>query len=368
MPTPRTTLTWRRLPASALLHDEALRRRWDELNAARLDLPFMSADAMTAALDAFGTGRELLLVAEQQGRPAAMLLVVPDGMLRWRTFQPSQLPLGAWVAAPPLMLPDLCRSAMRWPLPACLVMSITQVDPLMAERQDDANDTYHGDYIDTAWIDVEGSFEDYWAGRGKNLRQNLRKQRNRLAADGTPTEMRWLRRPEDMAPAVARYGALESAGWKAGEGTAIHPDNPQGRFYTQLLEAAARRGEALVSEYLIGGRCAAINLALLRRGKLVVLKTTYDESMPKTLSPAFLLREEELQHIFGGSEIRRIEYYGRVMDWHTKLTDQQRTLYHLSAYRWPLLKQQAERRRKAAAERDTDKQAQAAPVEAAEAS
>ncbi|HRH86933.1 MAG TPA: GNAT family N-acetyltransferase [Rubrivivax sp.] len=306
-------------------------------------------------------------MAAHQQQTVAMLLVVPDGMLRWRTFQPSQLPLGAWVAAPHLGLPDLCRSAMRGPLRACMVLSITQVDPLLAVRQDDADDTRHSDYIDTAWVEVQGSFEDYWAARGKNLRQNLRKQRNRLAAEGATTTLRILRQPEEMAPALTRYGTLESAGWKAGEGTAIHPANAQGRFYTRLLEAAAQRGEALVFEYLIGERSAAINLCLLRHGTLVVLKTTYDESMPKTLSPAFLLREEELQHVFAGNEIRRIEYYGRVMEWHTKLTGKQRTLYHLSAYRWPMLKQQAERRRKAAQGRDPGKQAQEVPADAGEA-
>jgi len=346
MTTPPTALAWHRLPASALLREEDLRHQWDRLNAARLDLPFLGTDAMAAALDAFGTGHELLLVAEEPDRQtAAMLLVVPDGLLRWRTFQPSQVPLGAWVAAPELSLPDLCRSAMRGPLRACLTLSITQVDPMQAARQADADDTLHSDYIDTAWIDVQGSFDDYWAARGKNLRQNLRKQRNRLATEGTTTAMRVLRQPEDMAPALARYGALESAGWKAGEGTAIHPDNEQGRFYTRLLETAARRGEALVFEYLFGERSVAINLCLRRHGTLVVLKTTYDESLPKALSPAFLLREDELRHVFAGNEIRRIEYYGKVMEWHTRLTESKRTLYHLTAYRWPWLKGLAERRR-----------------------
>jgi len=46
-----------------------------------------------------------------------------------------------------------------------------------------------------------------------------------------------------------------------------------------------------------------------------------------------------LQTMFGEGTIRRIEYYGRLMDWHTKLTDRKRTLYHLTAYRWPLVKQ-----------------------------
>jgi hypothetical protein len=147
-----------------------------------------------------------------------------------------------------------------------------------------------------------------------------------------------------MAPALARYGALESSGWKAVEGTAIHQDNAQGRFYRQLFEVAAARGEALVCEYLFDDRTVAMNLCLLRKGTLVVLKTTYDESI-KLFSPASLLREEELQEFFAKGRIRRIEYYGRMMDWHAKLTDHKRTLHHLTVYRWPLLKKLSEWRR-----------------------
>lgn len=339
-----SNLNWRKLPANALLTDTSLQAEWDRLGAQRLDLPFMCAKAISAALEVFGSGQEQLLVGRADADIQAMLVLVSDGRFRWRTFQPSQLPLGAWVADAVHNLPDLCRSLMRGPIDLCLVLSITQVDPLQAPRLPDAADTRHSDYIDTAWVDIAGSFEAYWSARGKNLRQNMRKQRNKLAAEGTTTMLRILRGIDDMAPALARYGALESAGWKANQGTAIHADNDQGRFYKRLFESAASCGEAVVFEYLFNDKTAAINLCLLRDGVLVVLKTTYDESIPKALSPAFLLREEELQHIFAGQEIRRIEYYGKVMDWHTKLTDNKRGLYHLTAYRWPLLKRLAERR------------------------
>jgi Acetyltransferase (GNAT) domain len=150
-----------------------------------------------------------------------------------------------------------------------------------------------------------------------------------------------LRQYADMASAVANYGALESRGWKAKEGTAIHPDNAQGSFYRELLEHASLRGEAVVFQYLFDDRIVAMNLCLLRRGTLVVLKTTYDESI-QSFSPAFLLREEELQDIFKRGEITHLEYFGRMMEWHTKWTDQKRTLYHLTMYRWPFLKRIAD--------------------------
>ena len=103
----------------------------------------------------------------------------------------------------------------------------------------------------------------------------------------------------------------------------------------------------MVYEYLFDERVVAMNLCLARKDVLIVLKTTYDESI-QSLSPAFLLREAELQELFAQGQIRRLEYFGRLMDWHTKWTDQKRTLYHLTQYRWPFLKRLAQGRRRRA--------------------
>ena len=87
------------------------------------------------------------------------------------------------------------------------------------------------DYIRTARITVEGSsFEKYWTSRGRNLRKNMRRQLNVLKRAEIEPRLEVLSRPEEMAQAIADYGRLESAGWKAETGTAIHPDNDQGRF------------------------------------------------------------------------------------------------------------------------------------------
>ena len=340
-----THIHWKNLPASTLQKDSQLLPAWDQLNEARGDLPFLAGDAIVSALKILGDGSERLLVGYDGTRVVAMFLLNPQDKFQWATFQPSQLPLGAWVADAHLQLLDITRSLLRGPLRFCLGLSITQVDPHVAPRADDTLDSLHTDYIDTAWLDIEGSFDEYWNARGKNLRQNMRKQRVKLLADGVKLTMQVLRNHADMAPAVARYGSLESSGWKAQKGTAIHPDNAQGSFYRELLENASLRGEAVAYQYLFDDRVVAMNLCLMRKNKLIVLKTTYDESI-QTYSPASLLRETELQELHGGGQIRHLEYFGRIMEWHTKLTEKKRTIYHLTVYRWPLVKKLAEARRK----------------------
>jgi CelD/BcsL family acetyltransferase involved in cellulose biosynthesis len=340
-------IRWENLSASTLLQNAGLLNTWDQLNAERAELPFLASDAIVSALTVLGDNSERLLIGYAGTTVVAMFLLTPLGKFQWRTFQPSQLPLGAWVAKADLELAPMARSLLRAPLGFCLGLSITQIDPVLANRTEDTADTQTIDYIDTGWIDIEGGFDEYWAARGKNLRQNMRKQRVKLAADGVILTMQVLRDHDDMAPAIARYGNLESAGWKAQSGTAIHPDNAQGRYYRELLEHASLRGEAVVYQYLFNDRVVAMNLCLERKSTLIVLKTTYDESI-KTLSPAFLLREEELQEIYRQGKIKRMEYFGRLMDWHTKLTDKKRTVYHLTVYRWPLIKKLAGARRRKA--------------------
>ncbi len=42
---------------------------------------------------------------------------------------------------------------------------------------------------------------------------------------------------DDMVPAVARYGVIEGADWKAENGTDIHSENVQGMYDHHLLGA-----------------------------------------------------------------------------------------------------------------------------------
>ena len=158
---------------------------------------------------------------------------------------------------------------------------------------------------------------------------------------GSDWQMRVWRDAADMPRAIARYGELEGRSWKAQEGTAIRPDNDQGRFYAALFHNAAEKGEAVVYEYLFDGKTVASNLCLKRANTLVILKTTYDESI-KVYSPAFLLNEELTRTLFAEQQITRLEYYGKIMEWHTRWTDNTRTVYHLTSFRHGMVKKLAQ--------------------------
>ncbi len=330
----RYNMTWTIEPvANFSKHADA----WQRINQGAHKSPLLSPDFLNALLAQFSSGREKLAIYTVDGEPAAMAIVHSPRTGVWETFQPSQAPIGMWVQRLGLSQRTLLASLVR-ALPGLnLIIGLTQQDPLITPRPSSVGALRTMDYIQTARITVAGDFENYWAARGKNLRSNLKKQRSKLAKDGVQTRMTVSRAPEEMAAAVADYGRLESAGWKAQGGTAIHPENDQGRFYTDMLSAFCLRGAGAVYRYYFDEQLVAMDLCIEGAGSIIILKTTYDETVPNSLSPTLLMREEETRQIFEEARFERIEFYGKLMEWHTKWTEEVRTMYHTTGYRWPSL-------------------------------
>jgi CelD/BcsL family acetyltransferase involved in cellulose biosynthesis len=327
-------MKWTFFPAADFAGHAA---RWDALRALGPAAPVLDAGFVTVLLKAFGAGGELLALCERGSELVAAAVLAPQGRARWATFQPAQAPVGLWLQHPDidtsLLLAGLTRA-----LPGCaLLVGLTQCDPFLLARPNDGGLEAAADYIDTARISIDSDFDTWWNNRGKNLRSNLKKQRNRLAASGVETRLEVWRAPGQMAQAVADYGRLESTGWKGRAGTAVAAGNEQGRFYQAMLEDFCARGRGSVYGYYFGDELVAMDLCIEDGDCIVILKTAYDEGVPKHYSPALLMREEACRRLFEDGRIRRIEFYGRVMEWHTRWTDEVRTMYHLNHYRWPVL-------------------------------
>lgn len=327
-------MTWRIVPSKDLGDHAA---RWDALRAQGPAAPMLDAAFVVALLDAFGSGREVLALCEAGDALLAASVLVPQGAARWTTFQPAQAPVGLWLQRPQADTDALLAGLVR-ALPGCaLLVGLTQCDPLLLPRPPNGRAQATADYISTARITVDGDFDAWWNNRGKNLRSNLKKQRNRLQAAGTATRLDVWRDAGRMAQAVADYGRLETTGWKGRAGTAVAADNAQGRFYRAMLEAFCASGRGSVYRYFFGDQLVAEDLCIEDGDTVVILKTAYDESVPKHYSPALLMREEACRRLFEDGGIRRIEFYGRVMEWHTRWTEDVRVMYHLNHFRYAFL-------------------------------
>lgn len=313
------------------------KNEWDVLVQSRPGTPFLGSAFLLPLLDIFGTGEEQLCLLHSDGQLCAAAIMQRRQKSIWQTFQPSQLPLGAWVTNGNVDLVSACSELMRRLPGLTLGIGASQIDPQIQSRPDDSAKVRTQDYIQTAWVDIEGSFEAYWEARGKNLKQNSRKQRNKLQAEGIEIRIECITAPEDVYKAIEDYGSLESAGWKAADGTAILPDNAQGHFYRKMLENFCSMGRGRIYRYWFDDKVVAMDLCIHDDAAIVILKTAYDESY-KAVSPSTLMRQDEFQQLFQEQKFPRIEFYGKVMEWHTRWTTQNRTLYHVTEYRWAWLK------------------------------
>ncbi|HEV2608920.1 MAG TPA: GNAT family N-acetyltransferase [Noviherbaspirillum sp.] len=327
-------MTWKIYPAADF---ERHQQYWQSINDEGTKSPLLDADFVVPLLREFANGNELLACYEIGDRIQAMGILAPKRRGAWETFQPSQAPIGLWTCLSGIRfdqaLPALMRRLPGFPI----MIGILQQDPALIPRPEDHAAMCTLDYIPTARIALKGSFDEYWNVRGKNLRQNMKKQRNKLEKEGISLHLDVCTAPEDVAKALAEYGALESAGWKAKLGTAIHPGNAQGRFYRSMLESFCRRGAGRIYRYRYNDKVVAMDLCIQSDTHLVILKTTYDESINDGTSPAFLLRQEQTRVLFEERGPQAIEFYGKVMDWHLKWTDDVRHLYHVNAYRFSFL-------------------------------
>jgi len=310
---------------------------WRTLTRACGNTPLLDAGFVASLLEYFSTGNEVVATLRDGEAVTAMGVFAPAGRFGWNTLQPANAPLGFWLQTPGTQLADVLPTLARALSPTCLILGLTQQDPDINPRPQPTPQISTLDYIETARITVPGSFADWWGARSKNLRHDVTRQKNRFKRDGVAAQLHVLKSPADMARAVSDYGRLESAGWKGAIESAVTEGGTQARFYTDVLESFAKQGEVIVSEYLLDDTVVACDLCLLRDGVLYILKTAYDESRQGT-SSAHLMRHDLFGSTFDDGTVKTVEFYGRAMEWHRRLTGEIRTMYHVNWYRWSPLR------------------------------
>jgi len=329
----------------------AFAQQWRDLNAAVADTPLLDPDFIIPLIEEFARGDEVLAIHGDPAEPVAMGLFRRRNWAFWQTFQPETAPIGLWLSRPSQPLDQLLRKlATALPGP-CLAIKLSALDPEHILRPAQTATLSTGDHMETAYLSAAKEFTDYWAARSKKYRQTNRKCWKRLSQEGIKTRLELVTHPNEIDQAVNDFGLLESRGWKGRIGTAIHPDNAQGRVFRQILQNFAKRHEVQIYRIYYDARLVASDICLERNGQIIILKTTYDENERAT-SPAQRMRYQVFKEIFGRKETNRIDFYGKAIDWHRAITDEFRILYHVYSYRRPVgsvlrLKLNSERQRTA---------------------
>jgi Acetyltransferase (GNAT) domain len=131
--------------------------------------------------------------------------------------------------------------------------------------------------------DTETYLETYLS---SSQRKQLRRKRKALDEQGGLR----LIVSDDAAGAMQGFEtfcALEAAGWKGRDRTALQHHSADRRYVGDLLEAMAAAGTAFSAVLLLNDKPIASGLFLRAGGEVVFWKTTYDESLSK-LSPGVI--------------------------------------------------------------------------------
>lgn len=132
-------------------------------------------------------------------------------------------------------------------------------------------------------------------------RKELRRQRTRLAELGALT-VRRLENVSELAQWCDDYLALERAGWKGREGSALAASATTERFFREALAGAAAAGRLHFLRLDLDGRAIAMLVNFLCPPGAYSFKTVFDEAYAR-FSPGVLIQLENLGEILGRDEI-----------------------------------------------------------------
>jgi hypothetical protein len=282
-------------------------KSWDDLNTDLHDgHPLLDSRFVGPLIEHFASSDLLLAMNGFDSQCHGMLLLERRRAGIWTTFLPSQTQMAPVLLGRQADISGLCRHLPK----TALMLELLCQDPEYSCIPDDIREARRlvTPHTRTISIGLGGTFSDYWAARSKNLRQKLRKYFRQIDRDGLDVDFRVHSDGNAVTDSFFRYADLESRGWKQAQGTAISRDNPQGRFYLDMIRRFGEQRDAAFYELYLGGQLAATQMTISSARMLITLKHTHDESRRK-YAPGRVLDYLSLEHEFDAGRFKTVEYY-----------------------------------------------------------
>ena len=149
------------------------------------------------------------------------------------------------------------------------------------------------------WIhDVDGSYEQYIAGRPKRV-QNTLKRRTRKLLSISDVNIEICDGSKELPRLVEWYEAIYSRSWKNPE--------PHPRFMPSLITQSASTGELRLGFVSIGGRPIAMHFWIVNDQCAFIYKLAHDKEFDN-LSPGSVLMGEMLRYVIEIDGVSRIDF------------------------------------------------------------
>lgn len=142
-------------------------------------------------------------------------------------------------------------------------------------------------------VPVSADADSFRRALGSKLRTSLRRRRQKLATRGT-VRLGRVGGGAGLDAVLLECLAVEAAGWKGRNGTAIASEPGTRGFYTGVAREAARNGALALWTLRVDGRLVAFQLAIEHGRRVLLLKQGYDEAFADC-GPGQLLMEDVLE-------------------------------------------------------------------------
>ncbi|HKZ99450.1 MAG TPA: GNAT family N-acetyltransferase [Thermoplasmata archaeon] len=297
------------------LHD--LRSEWDSISAS-WPSPMKSHDWARTCVHLFGADHELTIVVAGKGPGLAIAPLV-----RTRRDGTRLEFIGAHELPEPMDFlysdgsdpTELATALVRLRLPMRF-LRVPVESPLLPALQ--VAYRWRGIVVSrpsrgSPWIPLDPSWSDPEKHLNRARRSNLRRSRRIAEELGAVTV-------EILSPAASELGrlldeayAVEAGGWKGREGSALLHNAREGEFYRRYAAAACARGVLRICFLRIGGRAAAMQLAVETGNRFWLLKIGYADEFARC-SPGTLLLTETIRYA-ARSGLRAFEFLGDDESW-----------------------------------------------------
>lgn len=312
---------------------------WDTLNNDGHDRhPLLQARMVKLLTEYFPCHVDALTIM-QNASPAALMLIKNSASclsLRRTGYLPAQSQIALAQVHPGChgLSPQLFRT---------LPLTTQRLDLLFVDSLHQSTlAEMHGAERSTRGLDMaislDGEFKSYWDSRPRALRKNISRYANRVAREIGNFRFEVITAPEIVVNAVDRYGILESKGWKGDSGTALHPNNQQGKFYRALLHQYAITNEAIVFELYHHDCLVASRLTIHNSKMLVILKSTFNENY-KRYAAGRLMLYKVIKHLFAEKRMDHIAFYTNATPEQLEWATESRPIYNISFHRHPCVGQ-----------------------------
>lgn len=313
----------------------SLSEQWNSLltNNPQRENPFLTHEWFRAWWEAFGPGKEMLILLVKAGTRLIAIIPLMRSRIRYHGLPIRLLSMitnghtnrADFVVAE--RHSECVRLALGFIRTHAADWDMAEFDFLPANSPTVAGILEHAPQFGFAcapqssyqspFITLSGPWDEFYASRDGHFRRNLKNREKRLTALGP---VRYEECPPSLHAFLDEMFTVGDRSWKGAERSAIASTPALRQFYTRLAELAHPRGRLSIHLLRVGSTPVAFHYSLRNDGVLYLLKTEYDTAY-HSYSPGHQIQKHVLQSCFQRG-LRAFEFLGPDMDWKREWTNQ----------------------------------------------